>query len=202
MAQFFDMVWLTPFYPPGKCGGHSVKNLYKTLLTYHHCLGCRHRSVTEVMLLKSVIKHVQFLASWCGQKSALLNSRCFTLRPLPSFPGRRAARSNRVTGTREREELEGGRERGRARQKKLSKRRAPTNHFVTSKLWQAGGERKSTSRDSELNRGANRESCWWSLEGRRCEETVEENNEAILLDGQREDRRETRLKSSSQNSIS
>lgn len=108
MAQFFDMVWLTPFYPPGKCGEHSVKNLYKTLLTYHHCLGCRHRSVTEVMLLKSVIKHVQFLASWCGQKSALLNSRCFTLRPLPSFPGRRAARSNRVTGTREREELEGG----------------------------------------------------------------------------------------------
>lgn len=95
--------------------------------------------------LKSLIQHVQLLASWCGRVAAsraLLNSRCFTLWPLPSFPGRRALRCIRlVTGTRKKEaELEGEWEKEaehREHRRKVSWALSHHKSFaVTSKLWQ------------------------------------------------------------------
>lgn len=58
---------------------------------------------------KSVIQHAPapgfLMWTESRQYRALFNSRCFTLRPLPSFPGRRALSSiRRVTGTRKKEE--------------------------------------------------------------------------------------------------
>lgn len=112
------------------------------------------RSVRERVPLKSLIQRVQLLASWCGQKAgsrALFNSRCFTLRPLPSFPGRRAPRSIRqVTGTKKRRVRQREKKSGReSEREKLAELGAPTNHFVTSKLWQAPGARERTRRKAE-----------------------------------------------------
>lgn len=60
---------------------------------------------------RQFIQLAQLLTSWCGQSS---NSRCFTLQPLPSLPGRRDTCSNsRLTGTRKKNRGVVGVERGR-----------------------------------------------------------------------------------------
>lgn len=102
--------------PPGKFVRLFGETLRPRLLTCQSSLP-RWQTGQRVPLkpLKSVIQHAQLLASWIGHRAgsrALLNSRCFTLRPLPSFPGRRAARSiRRVTGTRKGRERKGQSER-------------------------------------------------------------------------------------------
>lgn len=163
---------------PSQSPGKSVCLFGNTLVpckarwhVSHHCLSGR-QARDPLKPLKSVFQRVQLLASWIRHRSgsrALLNSRCFTLRPLPSFPGRRAAHSiRRVTGTRKKEELEGERERKGQSEWVQKKSELSSEHpqitlspASSDKHQEREREREEGERErhGELNRGANKELC-------------------------------------------